>query len=473
MRDAAAVSLDHPLAEQGGWGTTLLWVAVALLGVGVAVWLWGRRPRLLGNEGERRMEDSPVVGEAAAVPAWNMRVHVPAGGLARRMVPRQPQDRLGARPWSPTPEIRQRELPVAPGMNPFLRKPPRGNPFLKKAPGRSGPPLAPAPPVSDVEVPTRELVPSEDLPLVEWSEVQVGELIGRGAFGAVYRGRFRGHNCAVKTIHIEATHSSEEVREATEDFVKEALMHSSMKHPNILQILALVVREVPPRPSTARALTVENVVAIVTELCDAGSLWDQLHHPSGVAPVPATPEPSVPHVLCAGPIPPREIAQLGLDIASGLAYLHSFSPPVLHRDLKSGNVLVRTAGCTRPRLVLADFGLARAKSRAGADNATMTAGLGTLQWTAPEVLVAERYSEAADIYSFGLILWELAHRPSFPWEGVPPGAIAVAVARGERPAIDRSRCGPSLASLITKCLAPHAADRPTAFSLVRILESMT
>jgi serine/threonine protein kinase len=141
----------------------------------------------------------------------------------------------------------------------------------------------------------------------------------------------------------------------------------SMRHPNICMFMG--------------ACTKTPHIAIVLEYCSKGSLWSLIQN--------------------------REInltwddrRRLGLDVAKGMNYLHSFSTPVLHRDLKSLNVLIDDGY----RAKLADFGWTRLR----ADK--MTGKIGTYQWMAPEVIANQAYTEKADVFSFGIILWELASR---------------------------------------------------------------
>ncbi|KAJ1489746.1 kinase-like domain-containing protein, partial [Baffinella frigidus] len=95
--------------------------------------------------------------------------------------------------------------------------------------------------------------------------------------------------------------------------------------------------------------------------------------------------------------------QMALDAAKGMLYLHTLLPPVLHRDLKSPNLLVdERAG--RFTVKIADFGLSRFRVEY-----TMTF-CGSPKWTAPEVLNGENYGTAADSWSFGVVLWEIATR---------------------------------------------------------------
>jgi serine/threonine protein kinase len=109
--------------------------------------------------------------------------------------------------------------------------------------------------------------------------------------------------------------------------------------------------------------------------------------------------------------------------AMGVNHLHSLSPAIIHRDLKSSNLLVDENWNVK----VADFGFARIKE----ENATMTR-CGTPCWTAPEVLRGEKYSEAADVFSFGIVMWEVLTRRQ-PYAGLNFMAVTLDVLEGRRP----------------------------------------
>ncbi|GLE07426.1 hypothetical protein PINS_up017635 [Pythium insidiosum] len=93
-----------------------------------------------------------------------------------------------------------------------------------------------------------------------------------------------------------------------------------------------------------------------------------------------------------------EKLKIATHIAHALTYLHSLEDIVLHRDLKSRNVLLTEAYDAK----LTDFGASRERA-----DCTMTAGVGSSLWMAPEVMLGKRYDESADVYSFGVMLSEL------------------------------------------------------------------
>ncbi|GMF27892.1 unnamed protein product [Phytophthora lilii] len=164
-------------------------------------------------------------------------------------------------------------------------------------------------------------------------------------------------------------------------------------------------------------------------------------------------------------------------VAQALTYLHSLSPPVIHRDLKSKNVLLSRELDAK----LTDFGVSRERV-----DRTMTAAVGTSLWMSPEVMMGERYDDKADIFSFGVVLSELnthsipyVHAKSRDGSGdrMPDTAILQLVAAGRLRA-DFSAGGPdSLIQLGLACVAVHPKLRPTApevlYRLQKVMREMS
>ena len=93
----------------------------------------------------------------------------------------------------------------------------------------------------------------------------------------------------------------------------------------------------------------------------------------------------------------KDKLKLAIGIVKGMIYLHSFKIPVIHRDLKSLNILLDKHN--NPKI--ADFGVTRLLSKKTNDK------VGTIQWMAPETISSQLYNEKTDVYSFGIILWEI------------------------------------------------------------------
>jgi serine/threonine protein kinase len=145
-----------------------------------------------------------------------------------------------------------------------------------------------------------------------------------------------------------------------------------------------------------------------------------------------------------------------LDAARGMEYMHSCNPVILHRDLKSDNLLVTSDWTVK----VADFGLSRFRS----DKKTMSQ-VGTPMWMAPEVILGEKYTEKADVYSFGVILWEIMTRKE-PYEDKEAMQIVLEVVnKGLRPKIPPHYFDCPLVPLMRDCWEEDPKKRPV-FSII-------
>lgn len=161
----------------------------------------------------------------------------------------------------------------------------------------------------------------------------------------------------------------------------------SLRHPNIVTFLG--------------ACSKFPNLAIVLEYCENKSLWSLLQNKS---------------INLSW----DDRLKLALEISRGMNYLHCFPIPIIHRDLKSLNILIDDAY----RAKIADFGWTRLKGD------EMTDRIGTFQWMAPEVIVGKNYSEKADVYSFGIILWEFASREP-PYKKITPTKVSMEVVKND------------------------------------------
>ncbi|KAI9917777.1 hypothetical protein PsorP6_012714 [Peronosclerospora sorghi] len=168
----------------------------------------------------------------------------------------------------------------------------------------------------------------------------------------------------------------------------------------------------------------------------------------------------------------RDKLQLAIDLTDALVYVHSFTPPIVHRDLKSRNVLLSDA----QRAHLSDFGIARVRSSAE----TMTSGVGTGRWLAPEVIAGDRdYDETSDIFALGVVLSELDTHclPYHDARGTNGNlladvAILQLVALGKLLPSFRTQCPLEIQDLARRCMAFERTQRPTAVEVAFALRTL-
>jgi serine/threonine protein kinase/class 3 adenylate cyclase len=254
--------------------------------------------------------------------------------------------------------------------------------------------------------------------IIDMSHVTLGKIIGQGSFGEVRLGKFRGQAVAVKSLL--AHRLSEQHRMS---FLEEMTTISHLRHANIVMFHGASVT--PP--------------AIVTEFADRGSLADILATNRSTR-----------------ALSTRDKTRIALQISSAMLYLASHDPPLLHRDLKSANVLICGEANTAK---ICDFGLATARRA----SSTMSA-IGTAGFMAPEVLSGDNYASSADVFAFGVLLYELIAE-TLPFQGLPSIRIGQAVLKGERARLPATiEVKPEFAGLIRlmkDCWAQDPLERPS------------
>ncbi|KAK8464116.1 hypothetical protein PHAVU_011G133650 [Phaseolus vulgaris] len=256
----------------------------------------------------------------------------------------------------------------------------------------------------------RPLLPYEEWN-IDFTELTVGTRVGIGFFGEVFRGIWNGTDVAIK-VFLEQDLTAENM----EDFCNEISILSRLRHPNVILFLGACTK--PPR------------LSMVTEYMEMGSLF-YLIHVSGQK----------------KKLSWRRRLKMLRDICRGLMHIHRMK--IIHRDVKSANCLVDKHWTVK----ICDFGLSRI-----IEDSPMRDSLsaGTPEWMAPELVRNEPFTEKCDIFSLGVIMWELCTL-NRPWEGVPPERVVYTVANeGSRLDIPE---GP-LGRLISECWAePH--ERPS------------
>ena len=240
--------------------------------------------------------------------------------------------------------------------------------------------------------------------------------IGSGSFGRVYLARWKSTHVAVKTM-LPSLASPESLHQ----LLGEVALLSRLRHPNIVQFFGAHVGK--------------SQVALVLEYCSRGSLYATLRRANILEDFSLR----------------LSVAE---DIARGLAYLHTQRPAIIHRDMKSPNVLVDEKFNAK----LTDFGSSRFVS-----DRTMSV-VGTVLWIAPEVLQKQHYSEKADIYSLGVILWELTHPGEELYPEMHAMEISNKVCAGMRPPLQDVQ-SEQLAQLMRECYSASTEVRPSALDV--------
>ncbi|ETV98596.1 TKL protein kinase, variant 1 [Aphanomyces invadans] len=269
-------------------------------------------------------------------------------------------------------------------------------------------------------------------------ELQNKTICGSGGFATVYRATFHDQVVAVKELtanmHGHAQHRH------IQAFMNEIKLFATLNHNNIVRFVGV-------------SWTTLNDLAVVSEFMSEGDLRDLLVRDA---------VPQHLHWFESSSMGfPSSVSKLSLaiNIADAITYLHSFSPAILHRDLKSRNVLLSEAFVAK----LTDFGISREAS-----DETMTVEAGTAAWTAPEVLTnSGHYDEKADIYSLGVVLseldtWQIPYSSGTSGSGYSNVQMAMLVAAGKLAPSFRTDCPPEVLQLARACLEMDPENRPKA-----------
>ncbi|KAL4172009.1 hypothetical protein KRP22_007185 [Phytophthora ramorum] len=254
---------------------------------------------------------------------------------------------------------------------------------------------------------------------IQLSDLTVCETIGGGGVALVHRGIYRKQSVALKTLF------DPRVDEALkQEFMDELLVMSKLKHPNVVTLIGACLE--PPN------------LCMVMELCDH-SLSHLLHDTNTY-------------------LSPQQLTRIAAEVANGMRFLHSRRPAVIHRDLKSANVLLDAKGVAK----LCDFGLVRTKFTTA----------GTPSYMPPELLSGQPFSKSVDVFMFGILLWEIFSR-DVPFRGYDVSDIRRRVLAGERFRVPTVDCPRECQELMKQCWDGEPSCRPTFEEVYETLHNVS
>lgn len=306
---------------------------------------------------------------------------------------------------------------------------------------------------------------------VSYDELKFGKKLGDGANGEVFTAQWDGTLVAVKVlpshslvIESKGDLDSSELPELDSEFTKEVKTLAALRHPNLVSYFGFGVR-----PGHA-GLLVKPAPFLVMELMRGGTLRELLQSNTMLA--------------------PGSTVEYSIGVAAGMKYLHSCNPPVVHRDLKSDNILLDGSDRGRGSVKISDFGTATkldkspggctASTRSKRNAAiTKTIGVGTPLWMAPEVFNGKygfaRYGTKVDVYSFGIVLFELITRkdPFSDQEDLSLIEFQTLVSEGLRPVVpDGCDIPDGFEMLMKRCWDGTPDKRPSFTEIAAELQAI-
>ncbi|KAF7140889.1 hypothetical protein RHSIM_Rhsim06G0011000 [Rhododendron simsii] len=290
-------------------------------------------------------------------------------------------------------------------------------------------------------------IPSDDVDVWELDPMllKFDHIIATGSCKELYKGTYGSQDVAIKVLTGEYLNA-----DVQREFGQEVFILRKVRHKNVVQFIGACTR--PPS------------LCIVTEFMSRGSVFDYLHKQKRIFKLPA-------------------ILKVAIDVSKGMNYLHHNK--IVHRDLKAANLLMDENDVVK----VADFGVAKVQTPTG----VMTAETGTYRWMAPEhlklnlisnprsmlldlipsvkVIEHKPYDGKADVFSFGIVLWELLTR-KVPYEQLTPLQAAVGVVqKGLRPLVPPNT-HPKMAALLERCWQQNPSSRPDFSEITEMLHQI-
>ncbi|XP_037931821.1 mitogen-activated protein kinase kinase kinase [Teleopsis dalmanni] len=255
---------------------------------------------------------------------------------------------------------------------------------------------------------------------IAYEELDIKEVIGIGGFCEVHRGYYGNEEVAIKAAR---QNPDEDMQTARENVLQEATLLWALKHENIVAL---------------HGVCLKSKLCLVMEYARGGSLN---------------------RILAGRKIPPDVLVDWAIQIARGMNYVHNEAKiSIIHRDLKSSNVLIFEAiegdNLHKKTLKITDFGLARELY-----NTKRMSAAGTYAWMPPEVISRGTYSKSSDVWSYGVLLWELITGET-PYKGFDSLSVAYGVAVNTLALPIPKTCPEAWGKLMKSCWESDPHNRP-------------
>ncbi|XP_069357437.1 tyrosine-protein kinase Fer isoform X1 [Maniola hyperantus] len=270
----------------------------------------------------------------------------------------------------------------------------------------------------------RRAVPRETWELNN-DNVQLLDKIGRGNFGDVYKARLKttGQEVAVKTCRVALP------EEQKRTFLQEGRILKQYQHPNIVRLIGIAVQKQP--------------IMIVMELVSGGSLLTFLR-------------------TRASNLSSRSLLAMCRDAAGGMRYLESKN--CIHRDLAARNCLVGDDNIVK----ISDFGMSREE-----EEYIVSGGMKQIpiKWTAPEALNFGKYTSLCDVWSYGVLMWEIFSKGDTPYAGMSNSRAREKIDNGYRMPAPEG-CSEDVYALMLRCWEYEADKRPHFHQIYTIIDNI-
>ena len=307
------------------------------------------------------------------------------------------------------------------------------NNIMCKQKGSAGVPVS-----LSIIAPDLTFVENENVKINLKSEIEMEkEMLAEGAYGVLYKGIYKNEPVAVKLLRTEGASIEEQIK-IFQEFRNEVSLMSVMNNENIVQLKGFCYGGEGGE------------IGMIMELVDCGDLHGLIKDKSKTL--------SIPMYL-----------KIAFDIAQGLYFMHSLSPPILHRDLKPGNILLSHSNNKwKYTAKLADFGLSTKKYL----KYLLERAVETPIWLSPEILSGDKYSIESDVFAFGIILYEMVER-KLPYENFDfrfLNQLEEEIISGKRCDISHiEETNESIANLISSCWHNNPNNRPNFLKILKTL----